>query len=103
MITDKKNAVEAHLLKSCGFHSATPQYKLINRLFKDDELLFTDVNYDDAVSLRKELWFLKFECGMRYDRIIITDDVVMKYYVNVMDIQSISSDINLRSQIKGDE
>lgn len=84
MITDEKNAVEAHLLKACGFHPATPQYKLIERLFKDDELQFIHVSYDEAVSLRKELWFLRFECGMRFDRIIITDDIVMNYYEIVM-------------------
>jgi len=103
MKTDEKNAVEVHLLKACGFHSATPQYKLIQRLFKDGELLFTDVNYDDLVSLRKELWFLRFECGMRFDRIMITPDIIVKYYENVMGLQPISSDFNLNIQIKKDE
>jgi len=84
METTEKNAVQAHLLKACGFHPATPQYKLIQRLFDQEELLFQDVGYDDGVSLRKELWFLKFECGMRWDKIIITEETIIKYYVTVM-------------------
>lgn len=99
MKTDEKNAVETHLLKACGFHSATPQYKLIQRLFKDNELNFTDVDYNEAVSLRKELWFLKFECGMQFDRILITDEIVMKYYENVMGRKSESDESNLKSKL----
>ena len=84
METNEKNAVEAHVLKSFGFHPATPKYKFLERLFKDGELIFNEVGYDDAVSLRKELWLLKFECGMRFNKIIITEEAYFKYYVDVM-------------------
>ena len=84
METTEKNAVQAHVLKACGFHPATPRYKLIQRLFTEEELVFQDVGYDEAVTLRKELWFLKCECGMRFNKIIITDEVFFKYYVDVM-------------------
>lgn len=84
MTTNEKNAITAHVLKAFGFHPATPKYKLLERLFKDEELIFKEVGYDDAVSLRKELWFLKFECVMRFNKIIVTEEVYFNYYVNVM-------------------
>lgn len=84
MTTKEKNAVEEHLLKKCGFHQTTKQYKLIQLLFKKDELDFLSVNYDDAIHLRKELWFLGFECGMRWNKIIISEDMMIKYYETVM-------------------
>lgn len=84
MKTNEKNAVEAHVLKAFGFHPATPKYKLLERLFKDEELIFEEVGYDNAVSLRKELWLLQFECGMRFNKIIVNDEVYFNYYVNVM-------------------
>ena len=84
METTEKKAIEEHLLKMCGYHPATPRYKLVQRLFNDEELLFQDVTYDKAVSLRKELWLLKFECGMRWNKIIVTDEAFFKYYVNAM-------------------
>jgi len=84
METNEKKAVEAHVLKAFGMHPATPRYKLIERLFSEEELVFQDVGYDEAVSIRKELWFLKFECGMRFNKIIVTDEAFFKYYVTVM-------------------
>ena len=84
MTTNEKNAVERHLLKVSGFHPTTREYKLIQLLFKNDELDFIAVDRDDAIQIRKELWFLHFECGMRWNKIIITDDAVIKYYQNVM-------------------
>jgi hypothetical protein len=84
MEANEKQAVEAHLLKAYGMHPATPRYKLLERLLKEESLVFQEVGYDEAVSLRKELWFLKFECGMRWNKIIINDEVYFKYYVNVM-------------------
>lgn len=99
MKTDEKNAVEAHILKACGFHSTTPQYKLIQRLFKYNEVLFKDVNYDEAVSLRRDLWLLQFECAMKFDRILITDEIVMKYYENIIGLQSESDESNLKSKL----
>ena len=99
MKTDEKNAVEAHILKACGFHSTTPQYKLIQQLFNYNEVLFKDVNYDEAVSLRRELWLLQFECAMKFDRILITDEIVMKYYENIMGLKSESDESNLKSNL----
>jgi hypothetical protein len=88
MTTKEKNAVEEHLLKACGFHSATKQYKLIQLLFKIGELDFVSVDRDDAIDIRKQLWFLHFECAMRWDRIILTDEPIIKYYENVMGLVS---------------
>lgn len=45
---------------------------------------FISTNRDDAVELRKELWFLKFECRMQWNKVILTDDAIVKYYENVM-------------------
>jgi len=84
MNIDEKNAVEQHLLKVCGFHSASREYKLIQKLFKDEELDFIVVNRDDAIQIRKELWFLHFECQMRWNKVILTDDAIVKYYENVI-------------------
>lgn len=84
MNTNEKIAVEQHLLKVCGFHRASREYKLIQLLFKNDELDFISTNRDDALELRKELWFLKFECRMQWNKVILTDDAIVKYYENVM-------------------
>lgn len=88
MNIDEKNAVEQHLLKVCGFHSASREYKLIQKLFKDEELDFIVVNRDDAIQIRKELWFLHFECQMRWNKVILTDDAIVKYYENVMGLKA---------------
>ncbi len=84
MNTNEKNAVEQHLLKVCGFHPASREYKLIQLLFKNNELDFISTDRDDAVALRKELWLLKFECRMQWNKVILTDDAIVKYYENVM-------------------
>ncbi|WP_428229079.1 hypothetical protein [Flavobacterium sp.] len=84
MNTNEKIAVEQHLLKVCGFHRASREYKLIQLLFNNDELDFISTNRDDALELRKELWFLKFECPMQWNKVILTDDAIVKYYENVM-------------------
>lgn len=86
MNPNEKNAVEEHLLKVCGFHTAGREYKLIQKLFADEELDFIVVNRDDAIQLRKELWFLHFECQMRWNKVILTDDAIVKYYQNVMGV-----------------
>lgn len=88
MRTNEKNAVEKHLLMVCGFHELSRQYKLIQQLFKDEELDFILVNRDDAINTRKELWFLKFECRMQWNKVILTDDAIVKYYENVMGFQA---------------
>lgn len=84
MNTIEKNAVEKHLLKVCGVNPSSRKYKMIQKLFEDDELDFVAVNRDDAIALRKELWFMHFECGMQWNKIIITDDAIVKYYQSVM-------------------
>lgn len=88
MTTKEKIAVEEHLLVASGFKNTTRGYKLIQRLFKSGELDFMWVNRDDAIELRKGLWFLGFECGMRWNKIIITDDAVVKYYEKVMGLKA---------------
>lgn len=74
METNEKKAVEAHLLNAYGFHPATPKYKFLERLLKEGELIFKEVGYDEAVALRKELWFLKFECTMRFNKVLISEE-----------------------------
>lgn len=84
MKTNEKNAAEQHLLKAYGYHPATPKYKLLERLLKEGELIFKEVGYNDAVALRKELWLLKFECTMRFNKILVSEEAYFNYYVNVM-------------------
>jgi len=96
-----KNAVEEHLLKASGFKETSRGYKLIQGLFKLNELDFKLVKRDDAIEIRKELWFLKFECAMRWDRIVLTDDAIINYYQNVMGMQMGQRDLN--SKIDDDE
>ena len=88
MNTNEKNAVEKHLLKVCGFHPGSREYKLIQLLFKNEELDFISTNRDDAIQIRKELWLLHFECQMRWNKVVLTDEPIVKYYENVMGLKA---------------
>jgi len=88
MTTNEKNAVEKHLLRVVGANPTTLKYKMLKKLFDDGELAFVDVDRDDAIALRKELWFMHFECQMQLNKILITDDAVVKYYETVLGLKA---------------
>lgn len=67
---------------------STKGYTLIQRLFKIGELDSMWVNRDDAIQVRKELWFLGFECAMRWNKVILTEEAVINYYQNVMGLRA---------------
>lgn len=84
MTSAEKKAVEIHLLNASGLGEKSIGRRAIKTLFRVNELDFYLFNRDLVIDIRKGCMTLGLECQLRWDKIILNDSAIRKYYENVM-------------------
>jgi hypothetical protein len=84
MNSTEKKAVEEHLLKASGLGEKSRGYKAIQHLFRVNELDVYLFHRDLVFDIRKGCMTLGLECDIRWDKIILDESAIRKYYEEVM-------------------
>ena len=81
-----KKEVEIHILKASGLGEKSVGYKAIQQLFSIDELSLA-FRYELLLDIRRGCILLGLDIQLKRDKICIDEDVVKRYYEEVMGLK----------------
>ncbi|RKR11132.1 hypothetical protein C8C83_2828 [Flavobacterium sp. 90] len=88
MTWQEKSAVEYHVLSASKLDERDKRYKAIKYLFEKGELDFIFFEMSFALDIRRGLNVLGLECPLSRNKVILSEEAIIKYYENVMKLKA---------------